>query len=124
VEALDFLSSEENHIDKNVKLIDFDQCFRASSPPKEMLGTPAEFLAPEVVVGLNAGPASDVWALGCSIFRIRSGESPFSGYEVTSPADQGCQQLVPVTVQKQIQQKLTVIAFDPNCTTTKRGVFC
>lgn len=24
---------------------------------------------------------------GCSIFRLRAGESPFSGYEVTSPAD-------------------------------------
>jgi serine/threonine-protein kinase SRPK3 len=52
-----------------------------------MLGTPVEFLAPEVAVGLKASPASDVWALGCSIFRLRLGESPFLGYEVTSPAD-------------------------------------
>ena len=52
-----------------------------------MLGTPVEFLAPEVAVGLKASPASDVWALACSIFRIRSGEGPFSGYEVTSLAD-------------------------------------
>lgn len=87
VKSLDFLSSEESIISKDVKLIDFDQSFPVSSPPENMLGTPVEFLAPEVAVGLKASPASDVWALGCSIFRLRSGESPFSGYEVTSPAD-------------------------------------
>jgi serine/threonine-protein kinase SRPK3 len=87
VKSLDFLSSEESVISKDVRLIDFDQFFPVSSPPEDMLGTPVEFLAPEVAVGLKASPASDVWALGCSIFRLRSGESPFSGYEVTSPAD-------------------------------------
>ena len=87
VKSLDFLSSEESIISKDVRLIDFDQSFLASSPPESMLGTPVEFLAPEVAVGSKPSPASDVWALGCSIFRIRSGEGPFSGYEVTSPAD-------------------------------------
>lgn len=87
VKALDFLSASVNHVSKDVKIIDFDQAFPAASPPKKLLGTPAEFLAPEVAVGRLVGPASDVWALGCSIFRMRSGESPFSGYEVTSPAD-------------------------------------
>lgn len=52
-----------------------------------MLGTLVEFLAPEIAVGLKASLASDVWALGCSIFRLRSGENPLSGYEVTSAAD-------------------------------------
>jgi serine/threonine protein kinase len=87
VKSLDFLSSEESVISKDVKLIDFDQSFLISLPPQQMLGTPVEFLAPEVAVGLKASPASDIWALGCSIFRIRSGEGPFSGYEVTSPVD-------------------------------------
>lgn len=87
VKALDFLSSTSNIIGSDVALIDFDQCFSMSSPPEKMLGTPAEFLAPEVAVGLPASPASDVWALGCCIFRLRSGEGPFSNYEVTSPVD-------------------------------------
>ncbi|KAI1077728.1 hypothetical protein F5B20DRAFT_583136 [Whalleya microplaca] len=71
----------------NVTVINFDQCFLVSSPPEKMLGTPVELLAPEVAVGLPASPASDVWAIGCCIFRLRSGECPFSNYEVTSPAD-------------------------------------
>lgn len=87
MKSLDFLSSKESVIIKDVRLIDFDHSFLILLPPEQMLGTPVEFLAPEVVVGLKASPASDVWALGCSIFRIRSGEGPFSGYEVTSPVD-------------------------------------
>ncbi|KAM7213633.1 Protein kinase-like domain containing protein [Rhypophila decipiens] len=71
VKALDFLSSPSNIITNDIKITDFDQCFAAASPPKE-----------------NAGPASDVWALGCCLFRLRSGESPFENpYQVTSPAD-------------------------------------
>lgn len=87
VKALDFLSATSNIIGNDVELIDFDQCFPVSSPPKKMLGTPTEYLAPELAVGLPAGPASDVWALGCCLFRLRAGEGPFSNYEVTSPGD-------------------------------------
>ncbi|KAI0536750.1 kinase-like protein [Xylaria digitata] len=87
VKTLDFLSSTSNIIGQDVKLVDFDQSFAISSPPKKMIGTPAEFLAPEVAVGLPASPASDVWALGCCIFRLRSGEGPFSNYEVTCPGE-------------------------------------
>jgi serine/threonine-protein kinase SRPK3 len=87
VKAIDFLSSKENIISKDIKLIDFDQSFPVTSPPETLLGTPAEWLAPEIAVGHKPSPASDVWALGCSIFRLRSGECPFTGYEITSPGD-------------------------------------
>src|SRR3569833_2662213 len=68
-------------------VIDFDQAFAASSPPEKMLGTPMEYLAPEVAGGGPPGPASDVWALGCAILRLRSGTGPFTAYDATSPAD-------------------------------------
>lgn len=87
VKELDFLSSEENIVSNNVCLIDFDQSFAVSSPPEKMLGTPVEYLAPEVAAGLKASPASDIWALGCCIFRLRSGEGLFSAFDITSPAD-------------------------------------
>lgn len=88
VRSVDFLSTSSSIIKPDVTLVDFDQCFPSSSPPKKLLGTPLDFLAPEVAVGLAAGPASDVWALGCCIFRLRSGDGPFSNpFEVTSPAD-------------------------------------
>ncbi|KZZ99100.1 Protein kinase-like domain protein [Moelleriella libera RCEF 2490] len=70
------------------QLIDINQCFLSSSPPRKMLGTPIDFLAAEVAVGLEAGPTSDVWALGCCIFRLRSGEGPFSSpFDVIAPED-------------------------------------
>ncbi|KAF1841475.1 kinase domain-containing protein [Cucurbitaria berberidis CBS 394.84] len=88
VEAINFLAPPSNIINTDIKLIDFDQCFPISTPPEELLGTPLEFLAPEVAVGLAASPASDIWALGCCIFRLRSGEGPFeSPFDVTCPAD-------------------------------------
>ncbi|KAK0706813.1 kinase-like domain-containing protein [Lasiosphaeria miniovina] len=49
-----------NSITDQIKLVDFDQCFLASSPPQKMLGTPLEFLAPEFAAGLPASPASDL----------------------------------------------------------------
>ena len=88
VKAIDFLSRTKNMIKPDIRLIDFDQCFRTASPPEKLLGTPLEFLAPEVAVGQPASPASDVWALGCCIFRLRSGEGPFSNpFELGSPED-------------------------------------
>ncbi|KAF5001947.1 hypothetical protein FGRMN_688 [Fusarium graminum] len=88
VKSINFLSSPENIIKPEIRLIDFDQCFPISSPPQKMLGTPLSFLAPEVAVGQPASPASDVWALGCCILRLRSGEDPFSNHlEIGSPLD-------------------------------------
>ena len=88
VKTVDFLSCPLNIISHDIKLVDFDQCFPVSSPPKRMPGTPVGFLAPEVAAGLAASPASDVWALGCCLFRLRSGVGPFENpYQVTSPVD-------------------------------------
>ncbi len=41
-----------------------------------LLGTPA-FVAPEVARGIPAGPASDVWSLGASLYAALEGHSPF-----------------------------------------------
>ncbi|KAM3431568.1 hypothetical protein NHJ13734_007259 [Beauveria thailandica] len=85
---INFLSAPSHVFRPDVKLVDFDQCFPTSSPPQKMLGTPYEFLAPEVAAGLEPSPASDVWALGCCILRLRAGVGPFSSpFDVGSPAD-------------------------------------
>jgi serine/threonine-protein kinase SRPK3 len=88
VKQIDFISSSSNIIRPDIKLIDFDQCFPLLSSPEKPLGTPLDFLAPEAAAGLAAGPASDVWALGCCLFRLRSGDGPFSSpFEVICPED-------------------------------------
>ena len=46
--------------------------------PGQALGT-IDYLAPEVIRGAAASPASDVYALGCLAFAVLSGAPPFAG---------------------------------------------
>lgn len=72
-----------------VAIIDFDQSFASSSGPPQgsRPDTPAKYLAPEACVGRPLSRASDVWALGCAIFRIRSGDDLFPDYDNDCPAN-------------------------------------
>ena len=45
--------------------------------PGRMVGT-VDYLAPELIQGLPAGPASDIYALGCLVFECLAGEPPFA----------------------------------------------
>ncbi|RYO91707.1 hypothetical protein DL766_004387 [Monosporascus sp. MC13-8B] len=87
VVPLDFSSSSANVLGREVCVMDFDQSFIATSPPTKRPGIPAKYLAPEVAIGQPLSPASDVWALGCAIFRIRSGDDLFFDYDTDCPAD-------------------------------------
>ncbi len=89
VVALDFCSfSERNLLSDDLSIIDFDQCFNMTAPPPpRQLGIPAKYLAPEVAVGQRPSPASDIWALGCAIFRVRAGDDLFFDYDTACPAD-------------------------------------
>ncbi|MFB9837442.1 serine/threonine-protein kinase [Actinoallomurus acaciae] len=44
----------------------------------EIMGTPA-FMSPEQVRGLPAGPASDLWSLGATLYTAVEGRPPFGG---------------------------------------------
>lgn len=87
VVPLDFCSANTNVLSSEICVIDFDQSFTITGPPPERPGIPAKYLAPEVAVGQPLSPASDVWALGCSIFRVRSGDDLFFDYDTDCPAD-------------------------------------
>lgn len=43
-----------------------------------LVGSPS-YMAPEVLAGAEAGPASDVWALGVTLYELLAGEKPFRG---------------------------------------------
>ncbi|HEU4610435.1 MAG TPA: serine/threonine-protein kinase, partial [Kofleriaceae bacterium] len=63
-----------------VKVIDFGVSRMVDEPPPEeasIAGTPA-YMAPEQWRGRPA-PASDVYALGCMLYELATGETPFDG---------------------------------------------
>jgi serine/threonine-protein kinase len=49
----------------------------------QILGTP-HYLAPELIEGLEATEASDLYALGCVLYECLVGEPPFAGRSITA----------------------------------------
>lgn len=66
--------------DGRIKLTDFGIAQAADDPrlttTGSIIGSPG-YLAPERLSGENAGPASDMWALGATLYHAVTGTSPF-----------------------------------------------
>ena len=63
----------------NVKLCDFGLATQQQHPDEEqytILGTP-NYIAPEVVNQTAHGYPADLWSLGCLLFAMLTGETPF-----------------------------------------------
>ena len=45
--------------------------------PGQVMGT-LDYLAPELIKGRPAEPASDIYALGCTVFECVTGKTPFA----------------------------------------------
>ncbi|KAK0666773.1 kinase-like domain-containing protein [Cercophora samala] len=86
VEPADLSKLGSSHLTDHLMVIDFDQTFGfgktlpSGVPPSPgfHLGTPLASLAPEVIIEGAAGPGSDIWALGCTLFRMRAGIQLFT----------------------------------------------
>ncbi len=68
--------------DGEVKLMDFGIAKGEDDPSLTragmLIGSPS-YMAPEVLGGEEAGPPSDVWALGITLYELLTGEKPFRG---------------------------------------------
>ncbi len=49
----------------------------------EIFGTP-QYMAPERISSTDSGPAGDLYAVGCILFRSATGRLPFNAHDVTS----------------------------------------
>jgi serine/threonine protein kinase len=71
----------------SLKLIDFGVVRipgLEDSPPEDVPGTPA-YMAPEMFDGEPGNEATDIYALGVTMFRAFSGEFPYGNPDATSP---------------------------------------
>lgn len=76
--------------DGTVKLTDFGiagpltgPAGPAGAPRPTLLGTSA-YIAPEQALGGPAGPASDLYSLGCVLYELLTGEPPFTSAEAVN----------------------------------------
>ena len=53
-------------------------------PPEDVPGTPA-YMAPEMFAGEPGNEATDIYALGVTMFRAFTGEFPYGNPDATSP---------------------------------------
>jgi serine/threonine protein kinase len=68
------------YISKQARLIDFGESFKVSHPP-ENLGIPGSYRSPELILDKTPGIGSDLWALGCTLFEIRTGRKLFAPFD-------------------------------------------
>jgi serine/threonine protein kinase len=71
---------ETNYISSDISVIDFGQAFRVSDPPDD-LGIPGPYRSPELLLDRSVSMSCDIWALGCTLFAIRTGRTLFSCFD-------------------------------------------
>lgn len=71
-------------LDYKIIIIDFGIAFFQNTSSHNF-GTPKNYCAPEFLFGLSRSVASDIWALGCTIFEIRTGCRLFT-YTTNNPS--------------------------------------
>ena len=61
-------------------LIDFGESYETSNPPPD-LGIPQIYCSPEYCLDDTISISSDIWALGCTLFEIRTGRKLFDIFD-------------------------------------------
>ena len=79
-DALSSTLSGANLITNQPCVNDFGECFDISAPT-EQLGIPQVYCPPEYTLEQKVGISSDVWALGCTLFEIRTGRKLFDTFD-------------------------------------------
>ena len=78
VDSAYFFKADPGLLAKNIIIADHSESFFINSlPPQEPQST-NYYAAPEVLCGRDASIYSDIWAIGCLIYEMRSGSPLFS----------------------------------------------
>lgn len=86
VQPASFTDGGSRWIRDTIRIIDFGIAFFVDEPPKD-LGTPPSFTAPEAWFEMAAGKSTDLWALGCTLYTLRSGATLIQLYWGGTPVE-------------------------------------
>jgi serine/threonine protein kinase len=64
-----------------VKLADFGTSHCLAKRKQETPMGTLPYMAPEIILGGQATPSSDIWSLGCTLFQFATGLAPYSECE-------------------------------------------
>ncbi|EQC26917.1 AGC/PDK1 protein kinase [Saprolegnia diclina VS20] len=94
VNALEYLASQHivhrdlkpenmivSKVDGHLRLVDFGTAKNLADPAlngPNFVGTP-EYMSPETIANQSVDTSSDLWALGCIIYQLLTGDTPFQG---------------------------------------------
>jgi len=71
---------DRQYIGEQPCIIDFGESFEISQPPED-LGIPGPYRSPDLILDKSAGLGSELWALGCTLFEIRTGRKLFATFD-------------------------------------------
>jgi serine/threonine protein kinase len=77
---VDFYKVDPRFTTGQAYIIDFWESFEASDPPAD-LGIPEAYCSAELVLDKVVSTGSDLWALGCTLFEIRTGRKLFDMFD-------------------------------------------
>lgn len=80
VYSVRWMNVSSEHIEEIPCLIDFGESFEIENPP-ELLGIPGPYRSPELILDNSIGLGVDLWALGCTLFEIRTGRKLFNLFD-------------------------------------------
>ena len=80
VEPASFVAMDYETMLIQVLLVDLGEAFQEQYPPPKGVGTPVWYRSPELMLENRASKASDIWALACTMFEMRSGFKLFGSF--------------------------------------------
>ena len=86
VDEVNMKDVDPQWLSDHIMIIDFGIAFLQDQSSPD-IGTPKNYCAPEFLFKIARSVSSDVWALGCTIFEMRTGSGLFR-YKGTSTRDQ------------------------------------
>lgn len=88
VYPVEFHEIDPQLLTDEICVIGFGESFKTSEPP-ENVDIPESYRSPELILEQKVGTGSDLWALGCTLFAIRTGRKLFDAF-FEEPDEQLC----------------------------------